>query len=225
MTPTGSVESESQRATRQLRGEIIDGVRAPGSRLVERDLASELGVSRVPVRDALRALETEGLVTPRPRTWAVVREFTDADVADLHEVRAAFEPLVFRLAAQRRTPEGLDRLRDVVGVELDAARAGEAVRARRAAADFHEAVTSLAGNELLGELETTLRSRLRWLLGQHDDLLAVAKQHEELYAAIADQDIVRVEKLVAAHLASAPDRAARHRSATAAHGCARSARF
>ncbi|GAB3399202.1 GntR family transcriptional regulator [Flindersiella endophytica] len=200
MSDVGGFEPESERVTRHLRDEILDGARQPGSKLVERDLAAELGVSRVPVRDALRRLVAEGLVTPRPRTWAVVREFTASDVADLNEVRSAFEPLTFRLAAERRTREGLDRLRAVLDEELAAARAGDAVRARRAAADFHEGVTSLAANDLLTELERTLRSRMRWLLGQHDDLMKVAVQHEGLYGAIADRDVLRIEKLVTEHL-------------------------
>lgn len=200
MTDAGGFEPESERVTRRLRDEILDGTRKPGSKLVERDLAAELGVSRVPVRDALRMLVSEGLVTPRPRTWAVVREFTASDVADLSEVRSAFEPLTFRLAASRRTSEGLARLRAALDTELSAARAGDAVRARRAAADFHEIVTSLAANDLLSELERTLRSRMRWLLGQHDDLMTVAAEHERLYHAIADRDVARVEKLVAEHL-------------------------
>ncbi|UVS78724.1 GntR family transcriptional regulator [Actinokineospora sp. UTMC 2448] len=193
-------EAESERVVRLLRDEIIDGVRVPGSRLVERDVAAELGVSRVPVRDALRVLVAEGLVVARPRTWAVVREFSASDVSDLHEVRAAIEPLVFRLAAQRRTRDGLVRLKAAVDAESAAARAGDAVAARRAAADFHEVVTDLAANELLNELQRPLRSRMRWLLGQHDDLVAVARQHEGLYAAIADRDVARVERLVAEHL-------------------------
>lgn len=193
-------ESESERVTRRLRDEILDGVRMPASKLVERDLAAELGVSRVPVRDALRALVAEGLVTPRPRSWSVVREFTASDVADLNEVRSAFEPLTFRLAAQRRTREGLERLRAVLDQELEAARGGDAVRAKRAAADFHEVVTTLAANDLLGELELKLRSRMRWLLAQHDDLVAVAQQHEALYAAIAERDSARAERLAVEHV-------------------------
>lgn len=201
-------ESESARVTRQLRDEILDGVRVSGERLVERDLADRLGVSRVPVRDALRALAIEGLVTPRPRSWAVVREFTASDIADLQEVRAAFEPLAFRLAAQRRTRGGLDRLRKAVDQEMAAARAGDAIPARRAAADFHELVTVLAANELLVELGGLLRSRMRWLLARHDDLIAVAEQHEALYGAIADRDMGRVERLVGDHLAAGPAMAA-----------------
>ena len=84
-------EPEADRVARIVREQIIDGERAPGDKLVERDLATELGVSRVPVRDALKTLIAEGLVTPRPRTWAVVRTFTEADVEDLIEVRSAID--------------------------------------------------------------------------------------------------------------------------------------
>ncbi|MFE4680001.1 GntR family transcriptional regulator [Streptomyces sp. NPDC056721] len=200
MAGSGEFEPESERVTRQLRDDILDGVRKPGSKLVERELAAQIGVSRVPVRDALRVLVAEGLVTPRPRTWAVVREFTPTDIADLNEVREALEVMTFRLAAQRGDRVGLGRLRSNLDEELAAARAGDAVRARRAAADFHETVTSMAANDLLSELEGTLRSRMRWLLGRHDDLLAMALEHEALYAAVADRDVALVEELVVEHL-------------------------
>ncbi|MEU6006314.1 GntR family transcriptional regulator [Streptomyces sp. NPDC001698] len=200
MAGSGEFQPESERVTRQLRDDILVGVRKPGSKLVERELAAQMGVSRVPVRDALRVLVAEGLVTPRPRTWAVVREFTSSDIADLNEVRGALEALTFRLAAQRRHRAGLDRLRSNLEEELKAAGAGDGVRARRAAADFHETVTSMAANELLSELESTFRSRLRWLLGQHDDLMAIAREHEALYAAIADRNVALVDELVAEHL-------------------------
>ncbi|MFD4647511.1 GntR family transcriptional regulator [Streptomyces sp. NPDC057889] len=200
MAGSEEFEPESERVTRQLRDDILDGVRKPGSKLVERELAAQIGVSRVPVRDALRVLVAEGLVTPRPRTWAVVREFTPTDIADLNEVREALEVMTFRLAAQRGDRAGLGRLRSNLDEELAAARSGDAVRARRAAADFHETVTSMAANELLSELEGTLRSRMRWLLGRHDDLLAMALEHEALYAAVADRDVALVEELVVEHL-------------------------
>jgi DNA-binding GntR family transcriptional regulator len=193
-------ESEVERATRVIRDEILDGVRKPGSRLVERDLAADLGVSRVPVRDALKTLVSEGLVTPRPRTWAIVREFTPADVADLNEVRSALEVLTFRLAANRRTREGLERLRAVLDTELAAARAGDALRARHAAADFHETVTAIAGNDLLFEIDGLLRSRIRWLLVQHENFEQVAAEHEALYDAIAQRDVARASTLILAHM-------------------------
>ena len=203
-------QPESERVADRLRDEIIDGVREPGSRLVEREIAEQLGVSRIPVRDALRMLVAEGLITPRPRSWAVVREFTPSDIADLREVRAAFEALTFRLAAERRSAGGLERLHRVLQAEWNAARAGDPVRARRAAADFHEAVAELAANDLLTELHRTLRSRLRWLLVQHDDLISVAREHQALYDAIADRDADAVDVLVQRHLVSSRTLAAEH---------------
>lgn len=193
-------ESEFVRATRRIRDDILDGTRAPGSKLIERELAAELGVSRVPVREALKTLIAEGLVTPRPRTWATVREFTPADVADLNEVRSALEVLTFRLAANRHSREGLHRLREALDEEQAAARSGDSQRARRAAADFHEVVTTLAGNELLLELDGTLRSRIRWLLVQHEDVDQVVAEHQALYDAIAVRDVGRVSTLILAHM-------------------------
>lgn len=201
---------------RVLRDQITDGTRAPGSRLVEREIAAELGVSRLPVRDALRGLVGEGLVTPRPRTWAVVREFSPTDVSDLNEVRSALETLGFRLAAQRRTRAGLAKLRARLDEELSAAARGDGAAARRAAAAFHETVTELADNALLNELDLTLRSRLRWLLGQHDDFTAVAEEHEALYRAIEARDVPGVEELAARHLEASGSRAAARRAVTAA---------
>ncbi|MGW2221180.1 FCD domain-containing protein, partial [Nonomuraea sp. NPDC001684] len=99
-----------------------------------------------------------------------------------------------------------------------AARAGDAVRARRAAADFHETATAIAGNDLLVEVGQVLRSRMRWLLGRHDDLQAVADEHRELYEAIAARDVTRVGELVARHVATSArligEHADRQRSGT-----------
>ncbi|WP_035280216.1 GntR family transcriptional regulator [Brevibacterium album] len=223
MTPDDlEQDSEASRVTRHLREQILDGVRAPGSRLVERSLAEELAVSRVPVRDALRALAAEGLVTLRPRTWATVRVLSPDDIADLMEVRRIWEARAFRLAAHRRTPESLERLRIALRTQAEAASRGETIPARRAAADFHDIVLELAGNRLLHELGQTLGGRMRWLLAQHDDLELVAAEHRALCEAIAAQDAEAAAGLAAAHLMSslehlAPDAAAAVRARLAEH--------
>jgi DNA-binding GntR family transcriptional regulator len=193
---------DSTRVADWLRDAILDGVREPGSRLIERDLAAEFGVSRVPVRDALKILEVEGLVTLRPRTWAIVREFTAADMADLDEVRSVLEPLAFRLAAQRHRRDGLEELRRVLAVEKAGAVAGDHIVSHRAAADFHEKVVELSENRLLGDLMQSMRSKLRWSLAQHDDLVHVTDEHEELFEAISARDEERVEELALAHIDS-----------------------
>ncbi len=208
--------SETERVTEILRNEIIDGIRKPGSKLVERELANELGVSRVPVREALKQLATEGLVTPRPNTWSTVREFSPSDIADLNEVREAFEVMAFELAAQRHTREGLAKLEAVVRRGRESSDKGDAIAAHRAAADFHETVIELAGNDLLGEIGGMLSSRLRWLLGQHDDLSCVADEHAELYEAIARRDSALMRELVLNHLKSSQQRHLEHLSHEAA---------
>ncbi|MFC8597596.1 GntR family transcriptional regulator [Isoptericola sp. NPDC057191] len=210
--PSAVFEPESVRVARAVREQIVDGVREPGSRLVERDLAAELGVSRIPVRDALRTLVAEGLVTPRPRTWAVVREFTDADVAQLQEVREATEPLQFRLAARRRTEAQLAMLTEAWQREDRAARAGDAPAARRAAADFHERVVDAAGNPVLAELHVVTASRVRWLLGQHTDLTAMADEHRALLDAVRDADEEAAARLAGQHLRTSRTAAAERRA-------------
>ncbi|OZB83171.1 GntR family transcriptional regulator [Microbacterium sp. 13-71-7] len=202
MTSTGGRQLASARIASWLRDAILDGVRAPGGRLIERDLAAEFGVSRVPVRDALKVLVAEGLVELRPHTWAVVREFTDADLADLDEVRGVLEPLAFRLAAERHRRDGLARLQRALEREETGARAGDGIGSRRAAADFHEIVTDLAENRLLSDMMKGIRSRLRWALSQHDDLQHISGEHVALFEAIKARDAERAAELAAAHVES-----------------------
>lgn len=195
-------ELESVRVTRILRDDIILGRRAPGSRLVERDIAAELHVSRLPVREAIRTLVGEGVVVARPRTWAVVREFTHRDIQDFGEVREAIETLIFVFAAERHTPEGIARLRSAYERERTAAEEGRSEAARIAAGEFHEIAAELAANEMLGELIAVFVTRLRWLFGQHDDLLAMAEEHRIILEAVAARDVDALREIIPRHLSS-----------------------
>ncbi|WP_166970948.1 GntR family transcriptional regulator [Brevibacterium atlanticum] len=202
--------SETVRVTDILRNQIIDGIRLPGERLVERNLADELGVSRVPIREALKQLASEGLVTTRPNTWSTVREFSPSDIADLNEVRAVFDVLIFELAAQRHTREGLARLESAMRRGRELSQNGDVVGAHRSAAEFHAIVTELTGNELLGEIGALLDSRMRWQLSQHDDLDVVATEHAELFDAIARRDQTKAGELAGRHLGTSQDQHDKH---------------
>ncbi|WP_435736364.1 GntR family transcriptional regulator [Cellulosimicrobium sp. PMB13] len=209
----GPFEPEARRVERVLRDQIVDGARAPGSRLVERDLAGELGVSRVPVREALRVLVAEGLVTPRPRTWAVVRTFTDDDVEHLLEVRSALEQLAARRAAERHDPVALAALDAALARQAGAASRGDATAARRAAADFHEVLLAAAGNPMLSEISAVTASRVRWLLGQHEDLVEMVDEHCALLDAVRARDADEAAERAVAHLRTSREAAARNRAA------------
>ena len=98
-----------------LRQGILRGLLPPGLRLMEIQLAKQLGVSRTPVREAIRMLELEGLVTTIPRKGAEVAEITPKDLQDVLEVRCALEALAVELACKTITDEDLQRLRAVLG--------------------------------------------------------------------------------------------------------------
>lgn len=193
---------ESVRVTRILRDDIVLGRRVPGSRLIERDIAAQLEVSRLPVREAIRALVAEGVVVARPRSWAVVREFTQRDLRDFAEVRESIETLIFVFAAQRHDERGIARLRSVYEREAAAAHAGQVEVARRAAGEFHEVAAELADNEMLCELIAVFATRLRWLFSQHDDLESMAEEHRVILEAITARDTDALRRIVPEHLAS-----------------------
>lgn len=217
MTGAGATgELESVRVTRILRDDIVLGRRAPGSRLVERDIAAELNVSRLPVREAIKSLVGEGVVVARPRTWAVVREFTLRDIQDFAEVREAIETLIFVFAAERHDDAGIARMRDAYERELAAARTGDAEAARIAAGQFHEFAANIAGNDMLSELISVFLTRLQWLFGQHDDLLAMAEEHRIILEAMEARDAEALRTLIPKHLASGRLAAERRLSAETA---------
>jgi len=99
----------------ELRRLILSGELAPGSRLVEDRLAEQLGVSRNPIREAIRVLAPEGFIEVMPRRGACVARLSVLDAENLFDVRMALEPVGARLAARRASPEGCERLRQILG--------------------------------------------------------------------------------------------------------------
>lgn len=191
---------ESSRVADALRDDIMLGHRLPGSRLVERDIAAELRVSRLPVREAIKELVAEGIVVARPRSWAVVREFSPRDLKDFAVVRSAIETLAFVLATERADESSLSRLESVLAREEAAAFAGDADAARAASAEFHLTTVELADNAMLSELAASLVTRLRWLFGQHDELAEMAVKHRDILDAMRAGDVDAIRVLIPAHL-------------------------
>jgi DNA-binding GntR family transcriptional regulator len=156
MTDRGSL---SRVVSEQIRGRILDGTLKPGERLVEDRLSAELGVSRVPVREALRGLSAEGLVTLLPRRGATVVEVTPESVAELVEVRALLEGLNAKLAAQRHAPEIVEQLKDTLRRGNEAAKTGTAEELAHLNAEFHERLAVASRNTVLSEVMRGLRER------------------------------------------------------------------
>ena len=216
----GSVELESARVVRLLRDSILSGQRRPGDRLVEREIADELEVSRLPVREAIRVLVNEGLLLARPRSWAVVRQFTERDVDDIAEVRDVMEVLVFELAARRHTDAGLAKVKAALDRELAAAVAGDVAAAHTAAAEFHLLMAELAGNATVNEILAMMRGRLFLLFKEHDDLVAMAEDHARIYESLALRDVATLRLRVQRHLRAGTETALRKLSQHAAETAA-----
>jgi DNA-binding GntR family transcriptional regulator len=189
----------------RIRRGIAEGRWTPGARLVERDLADEFAVSRVPVREALQMLEREGFVELLPRRGAVVRQLTPAIVSNLFDIRQALEVLAAREAAERIDDDGLERLSTVLEDGRRALAADDHAWSGSANTDFHDTIIDLAGNEPLRDLLEPLSGRLKWLLRQTTDYPRVQAEHEQLFAALAARDPELAGAVALAHV-----RASRH---------------
>ena len=171
-----------------LRTRIFEGHYAPGTRLVERDLAAEFSVSRLPVREALRMLRQEGLISDRGARGAEVSTLSPKDVEDLFDVRQSLEVLACRLAAVRATTKDLAYLKGLLDDADGFLAKGAVMEAHRANSEFHDAITRIADNNFLKSALEPLQGRMHWLFRHVSDLPELIQEHRDLYAAIASGD-------------------------------------
>ena len=175
-----------------LRKAILTGELAPGERLMEIHLANRLGVSRTPIREAIRKLELEGLVKIIPRSGAQVASISEKELKDVLEVRRSLDVLCAVLASQRITPEEKERLRRACDEFERVTKSGEQVEIARADVEFHDIISGATKNrrliQILGNLADQMyRYRFEYIKDDmHYDRLA--REHRALCAAIAGGD-------------------------------------
>lgn len=184
-----------------IRDDIVTGVFERGSRLTEEQLARRYGVSRVPVREALRTLESEGFVVTRRHAGAHVAEPTDQEAADLLEIRLLLEPLGAARAAQRRTEAHLKVLRGLVRLGQERARRGQGEDLRSLGAWFHETLAQACGSPGLTALLTQLRHKTAWMYTVDQPAAPVESwaEHGAIVDAVARGDVERARSLTALH--------------------------
>jgi DNA-binding GntR family transcriptional regulator len=146
----------------QLREAIIRGVLKPGDQLKEAEIASQLGVSTIPVREAFGQLEREGLIIHQPRRGKFVRALTERDLHDLNRLRATLERAAYEMIYESGglSAKALDALACSVQEQRRASDAGELARVARLDVAFHDRIYQEAGSDLLVELWQVLRARL-----------------------------------------------------------------
>ncbi|MEW2139576.1 GntR family transcriptional regulator [Streptomyces sp. NPDC005409] len=184
-----------------IRDDIVSGVFEPGSRLTEEVLARRYGVSRVPVREALRTLESEGFVTTRRHAGACVAEPTEQEAADLLELRMLLEPLAAARAARRRTEAHLKVLRGLVRLGQERARRGQGEDLRSLGGWFHETLAQSSGSPGLIALLTQMRHKIAWMYVVDAPVRPVESwaEHGAIVDAVARGDAERARALTALH--------------------------
>ncbi|MFI6938800.1 GntR family transcriptional regulator [Streptomyces sp. NPDC050418] len=199
-TAERSLGAVREKVLAELRQDIVAGRLRPGDRLVERELAERLGVSRVPVREAVRALVAEGFVhfdTPRR---ALVRRLDATDVQELFELREALEVYAAGLAAQRATPEALADLSELLDRAAVATGAEDAETITDINTLFHDRILAMAGNGLLMSVMEPVDGRLRWMTRRNEEWPTLLAEHRELYAALASGDPERARASALGHV-------------------------
>ncbi|MCX3060579.1 GntR family transcriptional regulator [Streptomyces beihaiensis] len=184
-----------------IRDDIVAGVHARGSRLTEEVLARRYGVSRVPVREALRTLEAEGFVVTRRHAGACVAEPSEQDAADVLEIRMLLEPMGAARAAQRRTEAHLKVLRGLVRLGQERARRGQSDDLRSLGGWFHETLAQASCSSGLITLLTQIRHKVAWMYAVEAPAQPAESwaEHGAIVDAVARGDAERARSLAVLH--------------------------
>lgn len=193
------------RVYRELEREIMARRLAPGSALVEDTIAKQLGVSRIPVREALRMLERDGWVVTRPRAGATVRTVSPAEATELFEVRGLLEAHAAGRAAQRATAREVESLRSLISDEQRAYDHGDRVAIVTLNDQFHDEITRMSGNRTLRELTLRVAKQVAWLVASFAGTARAPRldDHRVLVEAIEAADVERAAGLAREHVESA----------------------
>ena len=184
----------------RIRERIVDGTYPAGRRLVERSIATDLGVSRVPVREALQTLVREGFAVERDTGGTAVRTYEADEIDELFDVRAVVEGLLVEQLTSAPTTDRLAALHARLDEAQQYVDAGDTAGAVGANARFHEAMAVLGQGPLVRQLLADLDLRMRWLLRQHADPAAIHAEHRELVEAIESGDVDRAREANQRHL-------------------------
>lgn len=187
-----------------LRTAILEGNLKAGQRLMEVQLADQLGVSRTPIREAIRKLELEGLVVMLPRKGAYVANMSFKDLIDVLEIRSSLEGLAASLAAERRRDEDIIELERVAKEFETSVREANVDNVLKKDVEFHEKIFLMANNKKLYQLITSLweqvhRFRVTYV-SNYDASLSLVDEHNRILEAIRSGDCELAKKYATEHI-------------------------
>lgn len=187
-----------------LRQAILRGELKPGERLMEIQLANKLGVSRTPIREAIRKLELEGLVLMIPRRGAEVAEITEQNLRDVLEVREALEELSVKLACEHATQAQIEEMKQAAKVFEESLSGDDVTRIAEADVAFHDAINMATDNQKLIQILNNLREqmyryRMEYLKDRQSHSVLV-REHEEILNALCARDAEKALDVTITHI-------------------------
>jgi DNA-binding GntR family transcriptional regulator len=193
----------------ELKRQIMVGEIAPGTRMMEVELAEETGVSRTPVREAIRKLEKEGLVTIEPRRGAYASDISAKDMVDILEVRQDLEGMAAGIAAQKITDEGRIELENIARKYKESVDKEDIEEIIKNDEAFHKYIVGLSGNKTLIKMVSQVQElALRFRYIYYQDFSRFKNQpseHQAIVDAIAGGDVAGARKFAEEHLAGLKD--------------------
>lgn len=192
---------------KEIEQAILNGSFAPGDSLTEVKLSTELGVSRTPVREALRQLELEGLVTTIPSKGAVVVGISEKDVADIYTIRSYVEGLAARWAAENATEEEIGALREIVELQEFYVGRGDTLQVWHLDGRFHELIYEYCRSRMLKQTLSVFHHNIQGARALSIKTAGRAKdsvqEHRRILEAIERRDGGAAETLTAEHIKNA----------------------
>lgn len=189
-----------------LRDAIVSGEMRPGQPLVEMELASQLGVSRAPLREALQTLSREGLIEATPYKGTIVRHLTRRDIEELYSLRCTLEIFAVQRIMALDDPDSVPRLQALFEAMLAAAQAGDLKAVNNIDRDFHDTLIELSEHHLLAQTWSVVSLRVRQVMAltnrRNSDITRIAYNHLPIINAIASHDEAEAVRLLTEHVAS-----------------------
>lgn len=190
-----------------LREAIIGGILRPGERLMEIQLAEEMGVSRTPVREAIRKLELEGFVVMIPRKGAYVAGISLKDIADVFEIRAALEGLAAGLAAERITEEELEEMERLLVRKAEIIENNDLESIVEVDTDFHAVLFKASRNDRLSQILNNLREQIQRFrttsLAVPGRMKEALEEHRKITEALSERNVTLAQSLATEHIENA----------------------
>ncbi|WFD10128.1 GntR family transcriptional regulator [Tepidibacter hydrothermalis] len=190
-----------------LRESILKGKLEPAQRLMEVQLAEQLGVSRTPVREAIRKLELEGLVVMLPRKGAYVADVSLKDIIEVLEIRGALEGLAASVAAERMTDEHLEKLELISYQFKKSLENGDIDMMVQKDIELHDLIFNSTNNQKLIQINNSLREQVYRFrvtyISDHDTSKNLVKEHEEIIEAIYNRNSKNAMQRATTHIENA----------------------